>query len=280
MRVVKGSPAATAGLKAADLPKTLRRERRRPASRPATPSSASTARRSTSADQLTDAVAAHAPGDRIAADRVARRRAAQRHRHTRQRPRNAVGDDAWTHVPESAQQRVTVVVADDHPLYRDGVVRALRASGQVEVVAEAGDGRTALDEIAAPPAGRRAARLQAAGARRRRGHQRGRPRRAADARAAGLRLHRQRRRLPGAGDGRRRLRVQGGAPRADRRRRAGLRARRERRAAGRRGRPRLRDPAAAPGRHARADPARAGDPAPHRRRARACRRSPRSSSSA
>ena len=47
----------------------------------------------------------------------------------------------------SAQQRVTVVVADDHPLYRDGVVRALRASGQVEVVAEAGDGRTALDEI-------------------------------------------------------------------------------------------------------------------------------------
>ena len=50
-------------------------------------------------------------------------------------------------VPHSAQQRVTVVVADDHPLYRDGVVRALRASGQVEVVAEAGDGRTALDEI-------------------------------------------------------------------------------------------------------------------------------------
>jgi two-component system, NarL family, nitrate/nitrite response regulator NarL len=52
------------------------------------------------------------------------------------------------HVPESAHQRVTVVVADDHPLYRDGVVRALRASGRVEVVAEAGDGRTALDEIA------------------------------------------------------------------------------------------------------------------------------------
>jgi two-component system nitrate/nitrite response regulator NarL len=53
-----------------------------------------------------------------------------------------------TDVPQSAQQRVTVVVADDHPLYRDGVVRALKASGRVEVVAEAGDGRTALDEIA------------------------------------------------------------------------------------------------------------------------------------
>ena len=43
--------------------------------------------------------------------------------------------------------RVRVVVADDHPLYREGVVRALVASGQVEVVAQAGDGRDALDAI-------------------------------------------------------------------------------------------------------------------------------------
>jgi two-component system nitrate/nitrite response regulator NarL len=42
---------------------------------------------------------------------------------------------------------ITVVVADDHPLYRDGVVRALTASGRVDVVAEAGDGRAALDAI-------------------------------------------------------------------------------------------------------------------------------------
>jgi two-component system nitrate/nitrite response regulator NarL len=46
-----------------------------------------------------------------------------------------------------ASQRVRVVVADDHPLYRDGVVRALSASGQVDVVAEADDGRSALDLI-------------------------------------------------------------------------------------------------------------------------------------
>jgi len=46
-----------------------------------------------------------------------------------------------------ATQRVRVVVADDHPLYRDGVVRALAASGRVEVVAEAEDGRAALEEI-------------------------------------------------------------------------------------------------------------------------------------
>jgi len=46
-----------------------------------------------------------------------------------------------------AKKRVRVVVADDHPLYRDGVVRALSASGQVEIVAEAEDGRAALAEI-------------------------------------------------------------------------------------------------------------------------------------
>jgi two-component system nitrate/nitrite response regulator NarL len=45
------------------------------------------------------------------------------------------------------QERVTVVVADDHPLYREGVVRALKASGQIEIVAEAEDGRSALARI-------------------------------------------------------------------------------------------------------------------------------------
>jgi two-component system, NarL family, nitrate/nitrite response regulator NarL len=47
----------------------------------------------------------------------------------------------------SGGKRVRVVVADDHPLYREGVVRALTATGQIEVVAEAGDGRAALTEI-------------------------------------------------------------------------------------------------------------------------------------
>lgn len=37
-----------------------------------------------------------------------------------------------------------MVVGDDHPLFRDGVVRALSASGSVDVVAEAVDGLTAL----------------------------------------------------------------------------------------------------------------------------------------
>ena len=45
------------------------------------------------------------------------------------------------------RKKVRVVIADDHPLYREGVVRALTATGQVEVVAEAADGRAALAEI-------------------------------------------------------------------------------------------------------------------------------------
>jgi two-component system nitrate/nitrite response regulator NarL len=50
-------------------------------------------------------------------------------------------------MPPQGRQRATVVVADDHPLYREGVVRALAASGQIEVVAQADDGRTALQLI-------------------------------------------------------------------------------------------------------------------------------------
>jgi len=45
----------------------------------------------------------------------------------------------------SSDARVRVVVADDHPFFRDGVIRGLTMSGRVEVVAEAGDGREALE---------------------------------------------------------------------------------------------------------------------------------------
>lgn len=45
------------------------------------------------------------------------------------------------------EAKVRVVVCDDHPLFREGVVRALTASGVVDVVAEAEDGRAALDTI-------------------------------------------------------------------------------------------------------------------------------------
>ncbi|MBW0015273.1 response regulator transcription factor [Mycobacterium sp.] len=44
-------------------------------------------------------------------------------------------------------KRIKVVVADDHPVTRQGVVRALNSSGRVEVVAEVADGRAALEAI-------------------------------------------------------------------------------------------------------------------------------------
>ena len=44
-------------------------------------------------------------------------------------------------------QKVQVVVADDHPLFREGLVRALTSSGLVEVIGEAEDGPAALAMI-------------------------------------------------------------------------------------------------------------------------------------
>jgi two-component system, NarL family, nitrate/nitrite response regulator NarL len=48
---------------------------------------------------------------------------------------------------ESSAARVRVVVADDHPFFRDGVARGLVHSGRIDVVAEADDGREALEAI-------------------------------------------------------------------------------------------------------------------------------------
>jgi two-component system nitrate/nitrite response regulator NarL len=39
-----------------------------------------------------------------------------------------------------------VLVADDHPLYREGVVRAIKARPDLELIGQAGDGREALAE--------------------------------------------------------------------------------------------------------------------------------------
>lgn len=44
-------------------------------------------------------------------------------------------------------ENVRVVVGDDHPLFREGVVRALSSSGSVTVVGEADDGAAALELI-------------------------------------------------------------------------------------------------------------------------------------
>jgi two-component system, NarL family, nitrate/nitrite response regulator NarL len=44
-------------------------------------------------------------------------------------------------------QRVRVFVADDHPVYREGIVRAVKERPDLELVGEAEDGRHALDRI-------------------------------------------------------------------------------------------------------------------------------------
>ena len=48
---------------------------------------------------------------------------------------------------KSSPQRTTVLVADDHPLHREAVVRAVRARPEFELVGEACDGREALEAI-------------------------------------------------------------------------------------------------------------------------------------
>lgn len=44
-------------------------------------------------------------------------------------------------------ERVTVFVADDHPIYREGLVEALKLRPEIDVVGEASDGREAVDRI-------------------------------------------------------------------------------------------------------------------------------------
>src|SRR4051794_19832082 len=44
-------------------------------------------------------------------------------------------------------RRIRVLVADDHPLYRDGVVESMKDRPELEVAGEAADGRAALDAI-------------------------------------------------------------------------------------------------------------------------------------
>lgn len=44
---------------------------------------------------------------------------------------------------------ISIVIADDHPLMREGLRRALEATTNLKVIAEAGDGQTALERILA-----------------------------------------------------------------------------------------------------------------------------------
>jgi DNA-binding NarL/FixJ family response regulator len=50
--------------------------------------------------------------------------------------------------PEAKRGRIRVMIADDHPIVRDGLRRLLSLEDDIEVVAEAGDGREVLDLLA------------------------------------------------------------------------------------------------------------------------------------
>ena len=45
------------------------------------------------------------------------------------------------------EPRIRVLVVDDHPFYRDGISRGMALDGRIEVIAEAGSGREALELI-------------------------------------------------------------------------------------------------------------------------------------
>jgi two-component system nitrate/nitrite response regulator NarL len=51
------------------------------------------------------------------------------------------------HRPDDRRRRVRVVAADSHPLYREAVARAIKARPELELVAQAREGREALDAI-------------------------------------------------------------------------------------------------------------------------------------
>ena len=46
-----------------------------------------------------------------------------------------------------AEKRIRIVIADDHPIVRDGIRRLLSLESDIDVVGEAGDGRAVLDVV-------------------------------------------------------------------------------------------------------------------------------------
>ena len=46
-------------------------------------------------------------------------------------------------------KRLTVLIADDHPVYRQGLARAIKERPELDLVAECEDGRDALERIMA-----------------------------------------------------------------------------------------------------------------------------------
>ena len=48
---------------------------------------------------------------------------------------------------ENPKRKIRVVLADDHPIVRDGLKKMLKLESDIEVVGEATDGREALEQV-------------------------------------------------------------------------------------------------------------------------------------
>ena len=60
---------------------------------------------------------------------------------------NSVTLNTPASLPGAAKQKIRIVVADDHPIFRDGLCKLLALEEDFEVVAQAQDGREVLDVL-------------------------------------------------------------------------------------------------------------------------------------
>ena len=60
---------------------------------------------------------------------------------------NSVGLNGPSGVGSATRPKIRIVVADDHPIFRDGLCRLLALEEDFEVVAQAQDGRQVLDVL-------------------------------------------------------------------------------------------------------------------------------------
>src|SRR5437899_4337509 len=62
-------------------------------------------------------------------------------------PENSTGMNGSSSLTTATKPKIRIVVADDHPIFRDGLCRLLALEEDFEVVAQAQDGRQVLDVL-------------------------------------------------------------------------------------------------------------------------------------
>src|SRR5260370_7512163 len=60
---------------------------------------------------------------------------------------NSMGTNGPSGLGSMSKSKIRIVVADDHPIFRDGLCRLLALEEDFEVVAQAQDGRQVLDVL-------------------------------------------------------------------------------------------------------------------------------------